>query len=255
MNMVRTTLRRVSIGVTVTAAVLACVSAQSAPSAQVGEGGPPPQPAASAPQNIGLVSGLALGAAAGGPVGAIIGAAAGAWAGDRYHRQAAAHQDAAASLRDSEAERARLTQNLTELHGSLSREQDQMQSLDRALDATNEVQADIGFRTDADTIEAQAVPPLLKLGALAAALPDASVRIVGYADPRGSTHYNMELSRRRAQAVAEVLAMSGIDPQRLIVEARGSAEAESSPGDADGNALDRRVSVRIERGQPLARND
>ncbi len=235
MNMVSTTLRRVSIGVTVTTAALAYLPAQA------GEGSPLPQPSASAPQNIGLVSGLALGAAAGGPVGAILGAAAGAWAGDRYHRQAAAHKDAEANLRESEAERAR--------------EQDQMQRLDRALDATNEVQADIGFRTDADTIEAQAVPPLLKLGALAAALPDASVRIVGYADPRGSQHYNMELSRRRAQAVAEVLAMSGIDPQRLIVEARGKTEAESAAGDADGNALERRVSVRIERGQPLARNE
>lgn len=249
MNRVRMTLRRVSIGVTVTAAVLACLPAEA------GEGSPPPQPTASAPQNIGLVSGLALGAAAGGPVGAIVGAAAGAWAGDRYHRQAAAHKAAVASLRDSEAERARLAQNLTDLHGSLSRGQDQMQKRDRALDATDEVQADIGFRTDADTIEAQAVPPLLKLGALAAALPDASVRIVGYADPRGSEHYNMELSRRRAQAVAEVLAMSGIDPQRLIVEARGKTEAQSTPGAADGNALDRRVSVRIERAQPLARND
>jgi outer membrane protein OmpA-like peptidoglycan-associated protein len=249
MNMVRMTLRRVSMGVTFAVTALACLPAQA------GEGPPPGQPGHSAPQNIGLLSGLALGAAAGGPVGAIVGAAAGAWAGDRYHRQAAAHKDAVASLEESEAERARLAQNVTELHGSLSREQDQMQQLDRALDATNEVQADIGFRTDADTIEAQAVPPLLKLGALAAALPDATVRIVGYADPRGSEHYNMELSRRRAQAVAEVLAMSGIDPQRLIVEARGKAEAESAPGDADGNALDRRVSVRIERGQSLARNE
>lgn len=249
MNMVRTTLRRVSIGVTVTAAALACLPVQA------DEGSAPAAPRPSAQQNIGLVSGLALGAAAGGPIGAIVGAAAGAWAGDRYHRQVAAHQDAVMSLNQSEAERTRLAQNLTELHGTLSHEQDQLQKLDQALDATNEVQADIAFRTDADTIEAQAVPPLLKLGALASALPDARVRIVGYADPRGSEHYNMELSRRRAQAVAQVLTMSGIDPQRLIIDARGKAEAESSPGDADGNALDRHVSVRIERGQPLARNE
>jgi len=56
------------------------------------------------------------------------------------------------------------------------------------------------------------MPPLLKLGALVAAMPQARVRIAGYADPRGSQAYNSELSLRRAQGVAAVLMAAGVAP-------------------------------------------
>jgi outer membrane protein OmpA-like peptidoglycan-associated protein len=95
----------------------------------------------------------------------------------------------------------------------------------------------------------------MKLGALAAALPDAKVRVSGYADPRGSTAVNEALSKRRADAVAAVLASAGVPPDRLIVETHGKAEATGT--DTDGYAFDRRVTVRIERTSPeaVARNE
>jgi outer membrane protein OmpA-like peptidoglycan-associated protein len=211
-----------------------------------------PKKAASKQENIGVVTGLAIGAAAGGPIGAIVGAAAGAWMGDHYHKQAVARSELAAGLDKSESDRTRLAQNVTELNGSLAHEQEHGEQLDLALSHTDEVQTDVGFRTNDDSIQTRAMSPLMKLGALAAALPDAKVRVSGYADPRGSASVNEALSKRRADAVAAVLASAGVSPDRLIVEAHGKAEATSAEGDTDGYAFDRRVNVRIERASPEA---
>jgi outer membrane protein OmpA-like peptidoglycan-associated protein len=205
----------------------------------------------------GVLTGLAVGAAAGGPIGAIVGAAAGAWLGDRYHKQAVVRSELAAGLDKSETDRTRLTQNVAELNGSLAQEQEHSEQLDLALSHTDTVQTDVSFRTNDDTIQPQAMEPLMKLGALAAALPDAKVRVSGYADPRGSVAVNDALSKRRADAVAAVLASAGVSPDHLIVESHGKSEAITSRGDIDGYAFDRRVTVRIERASPesVARNE
>jgi len=88
--------------------------------------------------------------------------------------------------------------------------------------------------------------PLLKLGALLAAMPQARVRIAGYADPRGSEVHNSELSLRRAEGVAAVLITAGVARERILIEAHGKTESSSADGDLDGYAFDRRVTVRLE---------
>ncbi|HXZ60009.1 MAG TPA: OmpA family protein [Steroidobacteraceae bacterium] len=167
-------------------------------------------------EDIGIVTGLAVGAAAGGPVGALLGAAAGGLMGDRYHHQ---------------------------------REQAQAQGerLEHTLAAVDAVGMDVSFRTGDASISVADMAPLLKLGALAAAVPDARLRIAGFADPRGSAAYNEALSQRRAEAVAAALVCGGIARERLIIEAHGARESLSADGDLDAYALDRRVIVRLER--------
>jgi outer membrane protein OmpA-like peptidoglycan-associated protein len=250
MNKAMTQMRNRSIALAVAAACVTALPVHAEETVTVR------QPA-SKQENIGVVTGLAVGAAAGGPVGAIVGAAAGAWLGDRYHKQAVARKELAAGLDKSESDRTRLAKNVTELNGSLAQEQERGEQLGLALSHTDEVQTDVSFRTNDDSIQTQAMSPLMKLGALAAALPDAKVRVSGYADPRGSMAVNEALSKRRADAVAAVLASAGVSPDRLIVEAHGKSEATSAEGDIDGYAFDRRVTVRIERASPeaVARNE
>jgi outer membrane protein OmpA-like peptidoglycan-associated protein len=256
MNTLKSKRRTRSIGLTV---VVACVTALplQAQETVVVATQPAAKQAASKQENIGVVTGLAVGAAAGGPIGAIVGAAAGAWLGDRYHKQAVARTALTQDLDKSEGDRTRLAQNVTELNGTLAHEQEHGEQLDLVLSHTDEVGTDVSFRTNDDSIQTQAMSPLLKLGGLAAALPDAKVHIVGYADPRGSDAVNEALSRRRAEAVAAVLATAGVSKDRLIVEAHGKSAATSSDGDLDGYAFDRRVTVRIERSGPeaVARNE
>lgn len=66
-----------------------------------------------------------------------------------------------------------------------------------------------------------------------------SVTLVGRADPRGTTEYNMALSDRRAQAVKDYLQRLGIEGGRLPKVPRGALDA--SGGDEAGWAKDRRV--------------
>jgi outer membrane protein OmpA-like peptidoglycan-associated protein len=129
--------------------------------------------------------------------------------------------------------------------------------LDLTLAKTDELQTNVSFRTNDDSINTQSMSPLLKIGALAAAMPDAKIRVSGYADPRGSEKYNEALSRRRAEAVAAVLEQAGVSKEHMIIEGHGKSESTAADGDLDGYALDRKVTVRLERGgeQKVAQND
>jgi len=196
--------------------------------------------------DIGALTGLAVGAAAGGPVGAVLGAAVGAVLGDRYHRQAQSSAALASDLEHSEAERDRLSQNVAQLDTTLTQAQTHGAQLDETLQQTDELGLDVNFRTNEDAISTQALPPLLKLGALALALPQARLRVAGYADPRGSDDYNDALSMRRAQGVAAALMSAGVPPERIRIEAHGKSDSSSAAGDLDAYAFERRVTVRLE---------
>jgi outer membrane protein OmpA-like peptidoglycan-associated protein len=203
--------------------------------------------ASSRQSNVGAVTGIAVGALVAGPVGAVIGAGAGVIIGDRVHRQAQARAALAADLDQSEARNSALSHDLTELNSSLAQSQARGQELEGTLQQTEELGLDVTFRTNDDAVTAQAMPPLLKLGALVASLPGATVRIAGYADARGSDSYNDALSLRRAESVAAVLCSAGVPRERILLEAHGKTEASAADGDVDGWALDRRVTVRLQR--------
>jgi outer membrane protein OmpA-like peptidoglycan-associated protein len=197
--------------------------------------------AGSKQESIGVGTGFVVGAVAGGPVGAIVGAAAGAWLGDRYHKQSVTNSSLKTDLSKSEADRARLEQNVSELQSTLA-----------------ELQTDVKFRTNDTSVDTQAMSPLLKLGSIAASMPDVKVRVAGYADPRGSDKLNDALSQERAEAVAAVLESAGVSKDQMIVEGHGKSEATTQDGDMDGYAFDRRVTVKLERAgteQKVARRD
>ena len=201
---------------------------------------------ASKQSDVGVVTGLTVGALAAGPVGAVVGAGAGAVIGDGFHRQAKAREALAQDLKKSEAERARLIHSVAELDGSLSQAQAHSAQLDATLQHTDQLSLDVSFRTADDSVLAQAMSPLLKLGALVASMPEARLQVAGYADPRGSIAYNDQLSLRRAESVAAVLACAGVPREHILIEAHGKSEAAGADGDLDAYALERRVTVRLE---------
>jgi outer membrane protein OmpA-like peptidoglycan-associated protein len=212
--------------------------------AQAGEADEPG--AGSKQADIGVVTGLAVGAAAAGPIGAVVGAAAGALLGDRYHRQAQTSAALGEELKLSEAQRAELTHGVAQLDGSLAQARARGDELAASLSHTDQLGLDVSFRTGDDSVAAQAMSPLLKLGALAASVPQAQVSVAGFADPRGSDAYNDELSLRRATNVAAVLTSAGVPRERIHIEAYGKTEAGDADGDLDSYALERRVTVRLQ---------
>jgi len=191
---------------------LTAAPTQAAPTAAA-----PTATRASKPETAGVVTGLAVGAAAGGPIGAIVGAAAGAWIGDRYHRK------------DEERRALKVR-------------------LEAEEQATRELEATVLFRTGGTTLRDDSVAQLSQLGASLAMRPEARVRVAGFADARGSEASNLELSKRRALAVAAVLEAAGVSADRVIIEAHGKTLAMAEPSDLEGDAFERRVTVSLEPG-------
>lgn len=72
-------------------------------------------------------------------------------------------------------------------------------------------------------------------------LSNATLKLVGHADPRGTTDYNMALGARRAHRVRVFLETYGIDGDRLVETSRG--ELDATGVDENGWQVDRRVDL------------
>jgi outer membrane protein OmpA-like peptidoglycan-associated protein len=102
----------------------------------------------------------------------------------------------------------------------------------------------IFFDTDKAELKPESGPTLAEIAGLLKGDPRLAVLIVGHTDNQGAFDHNLDLSRRRAEAVVKVLAAShGIDPRRLRAAGVGMM-APAASNDADtGRAKNRRVEV------------
>ena len=86
--------------------------------------------------------------------------------------------------------------------------------------------ATVRFTLNSARISNQEMVNVYNIAQWMKANPDQNVAIVGYADKdTGTSEYNMGLSKRRAQAVYNVLTNEyGINPDRLAIQAEGSSQ-------------------------------
>jgi outer membrane protein OmpA-like peptidoglycan-associated protein len=73
--------------------------------------------------------------------------------------------------------------------------------------------------------------------------PNMKVRIEGHTDSTGTDSYNMELSQRRADAVAHALESRGADAANIVAVGRGSELPVASNDTAAGRQQNRRVEL------------
>jgi len=73
--------------------------------------------------------------------------------------------------------------------------------------------------------------------------PEVSVRITGHTCWLGSNEHNLDLSQRRADAVADYLVSQGIDRDRLLVAAKGESQPIDTNLTEEGRQSNRRVEV------------
>jgi OOP family OmpA-OmpF porin len=102
----------------------------------------------------------------------------------------------------------------------------------------------IYFDTDKATIKPESRPTLEQIAKLLTGQPQLNVFIVGHTDSQGAFDYNMELSKRRAEAIAAELVKSyRIAPARLRTAGVGMLSPVGSNASDSGRALNRRVEL------------
>lgn len=100
------------------------------------------------------------------------------------------------------------------------------------------------FDTDKAVIKPESRPTLDQIAKLLSGHPGLNVYIVGHTDSQGKPAYNLDLSRRRAEAVAEDLARNyGIAKTRLSTAGVGLLAPVGSNATEAGRALNRRVEL------------
>jgi outer membrane protein OmpA-like peptidoglycan-associated protein len=225
----------------------------------------------------GFVTGAVIGGFAAGPIGAVVGAGIGTWLGSRVHR---AHDAARAEAQVAtlQSDRDQLEKETAELKGetaALASAKSDLEETNRALtarldqlahnvetaqeatdDAAREqaarvldgLQGDVLFRTGSAEIDGETAHDIGVIAGVLAKSPALTVRLDGYADPRGSDELNLKLSQARADAVRDLLLAAGVPEQALEVNAYG--KSRSTAQDDDGYAFERRVRLTLQAAAP-----
>ncbi len=104
---------------------------------------------------------------------------------------------------------------------------------------------DILFDVDSAFVRAGLQSDLRVLAGSLNKYPDTTVDVIGHTDNTGSASHNQALSARRATAVTDVLANSGVSTARLRAIGRGEDAPVASNQTPEGRAQNRRVEIII----------
>ena len=108
----------------------------------------------------------------------------------------------------------------------------------------------IYFDTDKATLKSESEGTLNQVLSLLKAKPDLRIALAGHTDSQASDSHNLDLSKRRAQAVVKWLTDKGVDGDRLEAEGFGETQPVADNDSAAGRALNRRVEIRdLSRGE------
>jgi outer membrane protein OmpA-like peptidoglycan-associated protein len=95
---------------------------------------------------------------------------------------------------------------------------------------------------------------MIKLNEVADALtkgnPDSNITVEGHTDSQGQRQYNMDLSKKRADAVRDQLVSRGVAQDRIKAVGIGPDRPIASNNTAEGRANNRRVEIIVEPPQP-----
>jgi len=181
---------------------------------------------------IGAGAGGALGAlighqagstVAGVLIGAVIGGAAGAYIGNYMDKQAAEiERDIAGARVERVGEGIKIT-----------------------------FSSGIMFDVDKAVLKDQYRVELNELATILNRYEDTNILLGGHTDSTGSEEYNLELSRKRAQAVGDHLATQNVNPARFTINGYGESQPIATNETAEGKAQNRRVEVAIYANEKL----
>ena len=154
-------------------------------------------------------------------------------AAERARREA---QEQAQKAEQARLSQERLEQQLSELKA---------RQTERGLELTLQ---DVLFEFDRADLKPGALRVLAPLIAYLKENPDREVALEGHTDSVGSDAYNLELSRRRAEAVRDLLIQSGISGERIVAQGLGESYPVASNATEAGRLQNRRVEIIISQG-------
>ena len=103
----------------------------------------------------------------------------------------------------------------------------------------------ITFKTDSADINSSFYSVLNSVAKVLNKYSNSTVMVSGHTDSTGSTEYNLNLSRERANSVASYLQGQGVKSSRFEVLGLGSSNPIASNDNANGRAQNRRVEIKI----------
>jgi outer membrane protein OmpA-like peptidoglycan-associated protein len=113
------------------------------------------------------------------------------------------------------------------------------------LEIINAAFRNLEFETNRAVILAGSYASLNELAKLLERKQDWKLKISGHTDSSGNDEYNMQLSEKRAKAVAGYFEGQGVTRDRLIVEWYGETRPIADNSTASGRAQNRRVEMEI----------
>jgi len=107
---------------------------------------------------------------------------------------------------------------------------------------------EINFATDRSVLT-DGFPSLLRLAELLEQHPDYRVKLEGHADNSGPSSYNMNLGRRRAEAVRDFLVKYGARTDQIEIGAHGERSPAADNTLRTGRWMNRRVEIMVTDGR------
>ncbi|WP_284177897.1 OmpA family protein [Rhabdaerophilum sp. SD176] len=101
----------------------------------------------------------------------------------------------------------------------------------------------ITFEFNKAEIRSESRPQIDQIVAYLKANPQVAIVVAGHTDAKGGFDYNVDLSRRRAQAVVQALTAAGIGANRLTPFGAGMASPVATNETEAGQAQNRRVEI------------
>lgn len=114
----------------------------------------------------------------------------------------------------------------------------------RIFDAIDEPA--ITFGLQGDELRPAAHAALDRIINFARNCPHGTIVIIGHSDSIGDENFNIHISRRRAQSVADYLQRGGVRADRIRIEGRGSSQPLADNDTRSGRAKNRRIELKLE---------